>query len=384
MEKLKAIGQVGDRDGELMIVNINNTVMLLCITCMLDSIYITGCSVNHSPIANRHQCQLLEHNTYVGTIRFSNDGRFLFSQGNLDGKIVSWNMESMQPEKDLVSPFQGSLVDGSTQSKFEVSPVEKILAYSRHSDVYLFDYEKQRDVIVLPGRGGVVDAITFFASGEYLAVDGHIWNVNERKSINEMDNVPWQLSSISELNALAFGFNDTVVIYDIYTKEEVLRIKTPSGGGHIGQVCFTSDGKRGYSLSEDFYLSYFDVATGQVTASFHAYKKYKVHVNKIILDERSGRLYGIAMGYKGFAVSIFDLEKGKLIKTTNRSLPVPKERDPNAGMNILDAVLSPDGKTLAISGEDCQILLLDIETLKTKGILGEGCSVAPFKRRTIV
>ena len=370
---------------DVMIIKMQYIRFLFWLVVICETNYILGCSANHPLNPVSQKCQPVEHNTYVKSIRFSNDGKRLFSQGDLDGQIIMWNLDAMSPAKVLVSPFQGSLVWGTTKSEFEISPNGKLLAYARGTDVYLYDYGIQRDVFVFREETGSTDSITFLSSGKYIAISGNVWDIKERKKINEIiTDVPWQISAIPQKEILVFGCNKTVALYDIHTKVEIQKIRVFTTEGHVGQALFTSDGKRGFALNEHGNLSYFNVDIGEVIKAFWPHQlwgQYKIGIEKIILDESRGRLYGVSMSYMHFYVSVFDLEKGDLQKVTKRALPIPMDRDPNAGQEILDAVLSPDGQTLAIAGEDCQILLLDIETLETKGVLGKGCQVAPRSYR---
>lgn len=371
-----------------MIIKSGYIYLLLLTVSHLGIMSFLGCSSarRNKPVSNiDHQ---ILHISYVNRIRFSSDGKYLFSKGDLDGKIIMWDVALMQPERVLINQL-------GKYSVFETNPTGKTFAYSSDNSINIYDYENMKQAGLYQGSLGSIEKLLFSSDGRYLIAETSgspgtkIWNI---ETGNIQFSLDWyQLLAIVPGNkSVVYWLGKNLAFFDMESGKEVRRLRVESSeqfnphGPGVLQALFSSDGMRGFSLSGLGELSYFNVKTGEVTASIKPWKEQRIGVGKIILDESMGRLYGISMGYENFTVSIFDMEKGELQKVTKRTLPIPKDRDPNAGQEILDAVLSPDGKTLAIAGEDCQILLLDIETLETKGILGKGCKVEPFKRPGIL
>ncbi|MDD5307402.1 MAG: WD40 repeat domain-containing protein [Deltaproteobacteria bacterium] len=306
----------------------------------------------------------------------------------MDGKIISWNIKTMQPEKVLVRPF-------GRYSKFEISPVGTTLVYLKGRELKLFDYETLRDVGVL--YGNTVDRIVYLMGGKYLAAGVYVWDVNEKKIISELYKWGFLMSEVPTKDELIFSGYDFLDIVDIKSKTEIRRIRIESKWDTtiqgICQVIIESDGKRGYALSDSGILGIFNVETGEVTA------RIKTYPGKIMMDEKKRRLYKItrragitsedkyinqkyALIDMSYEFEVYDMDSAKLID--KGKWVVPKDtiekmvtEDGTPAVGILDAVLSPDGKIIAVSSEGCTIRLFSSETFKPIGLLGEGCRVAP-------
>ena len=175
----------------------------------------------------------------INVLRLSADGNMLFSSTDYGGL----NMEGKPYLWDLASHTRTVL---DTSIKYvSFGPREPIAAlidydYSDFSgSLYLLDTQLGLQTPLFKNREGYLGDAIFSPDGTLLVAGSNIWNVQTGKAI-ELDQVGVRAAFSQDGSLLAYFDDDGVVIWDVKTQTEHLRIDADNN--YFDPIFFSSDG----------------------------------------------------------------------------------------------------------------------------------------------
>jgi len=205
----------------------------------------------------REVATLRGHRSYVYSVSFSPDGKFLAS-GSEDKTVKVWEVGSWRE----VATLRGHQ---DWVSSVSFSPDGKFLASgSGDKTVKVWEVGSWREVATLR-HGGYVKSVTFSPDGKFLASGSgdktvKVWEVGSWREVATLRHVSW-VSSVSfspDGKFLASGSEDkTVKVWEVGSWREVATLRGHEGS--VYSVSFSPDGKFLASGSDDKTVKVWEV-----------------------------------------------------------------------------------------------------------------------------
>jgi WD40 repeat protein/tRNA A-37 threonylcarbamoyl transferase component Bud32 len=273
--------------------------------------------------------------SYVAALKFSPDGRHL-AFGTSDREILYWAVGTdSQPTKVL----------GHQRKVFglDFSPDGKLLASCGDDrTIRVWDVTTWQELMTLKGHLHAVTNACFTRNGKQLISASwdqtvKLWDARKSRStiiLRGHTNNVWGIDLSPDGKTVATSGSDGVArLWKASTGEQMIVL-----AGHrytIYGVRFSPDGKTVATCGADGTVRLWETRTGK------ALKKMEGH--KSIVKDLVFSLDGSRLATVGWGVRIWEVSSGKQLK---------RLEDHRPGRNLQHVALSPDGKLLAVSGED--------------------------------
>ena len=308
----------------------------------------------------------------MNSIAFSPDGKTFVTVDAQSDIVKVWDINT------------GSTIDlghiGLTPISF--SPDSTMLASGGHRGVKLWDVNTGRDIANIPIKpSSRVRLVSFSPDGRTLAyrVSGEkltrLWDVTTQTQTGIIENPSvdyWVFSPDGKVLASAAG--RIITLWDVVTGQPIATLEGPLD--RIRHITYSPDGNTLASVSRDETVRLWDIATNQNIKTFEgtSYAAFSpdgtmlvfrknggLEVRNLItrdmaiidgndfmafLPDSSMMLLRSSIGESRGSVSVWDAKTSTFITTLDSEIFADRKRP----------IFSPDGKTLAIMGEDSTIL----------------------------
>jgi WD40 repeat protein/serine/threonine protein kinase len=301
------------------------------------------------PLIRQVRCKTLQgHASYVNSVGFSPDGRWLVS-GSEDRSLRLWDVS----RASCSATFEGA-IDRVTSVSFGFDG-RWVLFGCRDGSVRVWDIERGECIACFTGHTYYVTSVSFSPDGKYAAsgsVDTSVrlWRVKGglrtgcRATLTGHGRDIISVSFSPDGKWLASGSLDrTVRLWDLSQRTCVAILKGHTGG--ITSVSYSPDGKWLASGSEDETIKFWDVEQHTCVASFNAHTAGV----KAVAFSTDGRW--VVSGGEDKTVRLWDIERQSCLAT----------RRVHTG-KVTTVAISPDGNWIASGGEDKSVQLWDIHT----------------------
>ncbi|WP_289942129.1 AAA family ATPase [Streptomyces sp. S.PNR 29] len=285
----------------------------------------------------REVATLRGHAGIVLAIAFSPDGRLL-AAGTADRKVRVWDVD----RRRSVAVFPGRA------RGLAFSPDGRSLAYGGSDGrVTLRQVATGRITAVLRGHGDSVNSLAFDRRGTRLASgsDDHtvrLWSLARHRTLAVLRGHGDAVNSVvfsPDNKTLAVGYTDhTVRLWDALGHRSLARLR-----GHTDQVnsvAFSHDGSMLASAGGEGVVRLWDVADRRLIAVLPGHTDY---VMDVAFSATANVL--ASAGFDG-TVALWDLDRSVLISHPLREVGA--------------LALSPDGRTLAVAGDNRKVELWDL------------------------
>jgi WD40 repeat protein len=322
----------------------------------------------------------------IGEIAFSPDGKTLAAADSYregmkqDTAIHVWDVATGKERRQLTGRWQGVYrlafsPDGATLAWFDND--SRVLIWDLGTGKLRGQAETDRELFRA--------VLTFSPDGKRLfwCSAGAIceWNVvagKEARRLGEsLDGIDQLLISPDGKRLVSRGA--VLSVWDLTSGKEL----GPAGGhrGAVQAAQFSPDGRVLISLDQTRSLGLWEVATGRPVAPSLSGREVRCVAMSLAPDRR-----GLTALGPDATVRTWDLSTGRLAhefsaggEATARAWGKAFEFDAYAGRDPDYAVISPDGRLLAVNGEGQSVQLWDTTTGKQQGRLEHP---APFQRMT--
>ena len=307
------------------------------------------------------KCLLEKHRDDVNSVAFSRDGKVLAS-GSSDGTIQLWNVEIGRISAVLKGPARFP----EKVNAIAFSPDGKTLVSATTNQIWLWDTSTHRLKDILEGHAEFVTAVAFSPDGETIASASRDWTLRLwdastgklRKTFGEHS---------SSVNTVAFSPDGETIasasrglIHLWNTKGDLLQLWYARTGEHLENlvhhidsvrtVVFSPDGKLLASGGYDSRLRLWSANTGDHIATLRG-------GGPAVAFSPDGEL--LANAYEGDGIigtiGLWDVQTGELRHVLEEYHGL-----------LTCMVFSPDGKMLASSSGDSEIVLWDMPTLQRR------------------
>ena len=263
------------------------------------------------------------------------------------------------------------------------SPNSTMLASGGHRGVKLWDVNTGRDIANIPIKpSSRVRLVSFSPDGRTLAyrVSGEkltrLWDVTTQTQTGIIENPSieyWAFSPDGKTLASAAG--RIITLWDVVTGQPIATLEGPLGG--VSHITYSPDGNTLASVSRDRTIRLWDIATSENIETFEgsSYAAFSPDGTMLVfrsngsdvvvwnlitrdktiipkndfmafLPDSSMMLLRSTSGESRGSVSVWDAKTSTFITTLDSVIFKDRKRP----------IFSPDGKTLAIMGEDSTIL----------------------------
>ncbi len=324
-----------------------NIIQYSLIICFI-GLYVTTINAQQLSIQTGHSSTILD-------LKFSPDGKFLFSSGK-DNKVILWDMVSSK-QMNIFSGHKGEV------HSVVVHPTKNIIATaSDDKTVKIWEYPsgkllKNYDFFTYP-----VKSVAFKPDGTEIACGAnycYIINLETDKYYNFANHTRHSFDAVAfspDNKYVAFGGKKKLktVVYNLYTKELVKKIRVKPN-----KLLFDEESKnvfaagnrgniRKVGLNSFSSLKNYNILAGSFWNSFYS----------IVLNEE----YFIAAN-KDNLIYVYDKKNGKRKQILKA----------HTG-EVRALAISPDGDFLASAGKDRTIIIWNIEKTKITNILRGGAN----------
>jgi WD40 repeat protein/predicted Ser/Thr protein kinase len=287
----------------------------------------------------REVATLRGHRSYVYSVSFSPDGKFLAS-GSEDKTVKVWEVGSWRE----VATLRGHQ---DWVSSVSFSPDGKFLASgSGDKTVKVWEVGSWREVATLR-HGGYVKSVSFSPDGKFLASGSwdktvKVWEVGSWREVATLRHVSW-VSSVSfspDGKFLASGSGDkTVKVWEVGSWREVATLRH---GGYVKSVSFSPDGKFLASGSWDKTVKVWEVGSWREVATLR-------HVSWVSSVSFSPDGKFLASGSEDTTVKVWDVGSWREVATLRG----------HEG-SVYSVSFSPDGKFLASGSDDKTVKVWEV------------------------
>jgi WD40 repeat protein/beta-lactamase regulating signal transducer with metallopeptidase domain len=239
---------------------------------------------------------------------------------------------------------------------------KKLLSVSKDQTGAIWDLKTRKVLHTLKGHNNWVEGCAFTNDSKFALTTGNdaiarLWDVTKGQLVREFtghaQNINCAVFSADDKTLYTAGNDQLVNIWDVATA----KLEGSLTGGHserIYTISLSPDGQTIYSGSWDKKVNAWDIADRKVTQSFQP-TRYREELNYPLL--------GVALSPDGKTLAVCGEERAvKLLDpiTGQVKLVLEGHEDVVAGV-----AFSPDGALLATAGYDAEIRLFDVKTGKT-------------------
>jgi WD40 repeat protein len=325
-------------------------------------------------------------------ITFSGDGRFLTAICD-DGIVRVWESATGK----TVHRFRGL---SSSISRVELSHKGDLLALVGRADwaVHVWDLARGRELHDFPGHRGGILTVAFTADGKTIAttsqddmasntiLDWADWSLRRWDAATGEERGVTRRNLGGEVRITAFSpdgrllatviHDGTLRLWNVATGEELRRWKVPvqestyrsgtltakSWSLYIRNLTFTHDGQT--VLATDGEKMYrWETATGKELPAWKLGSRDPLANCSVSPDDRTLLVkYQVSRRWR---LTLMDLKSGRELRHL-----------PDKGRGGACPVFSPDGRTLAVTGNE-EVVLLETESGQERGHLACGSPVGP-------
>jgi len=289
---------------------------------------------------------LLGHEEAVSGLRFSMDGRLLYST-SWDKSMRIWGFDSAT-RTDYITELARH--EGHVLS-VAFSPDSRLLATgARDNTVRLWEPELGRALGVLRGHTGDVSCVAFAPDGETIASGSYdrtvmLWSAatgRHEGTLTGHDGQVWTIAFSPDGRRLASGGDDkSIRLWDVDRRQLVRRFE---GHDHrVISVAFSPDGRQLASTSRDQSVRLWDVDTGRLLWAFAGHSS---DVFAVVFSHDGRYVYS---GSRDQTVRVLDAASGTCLDTLS-----------GHGQFVSCLSLSPDGTRLAAGSWFGEVILWDL------------------------
>jgi WD40 repeat protein len=280
----------------------------------------------------------------VTSLAFSPDGKILAS-GRSGGSINLWDLGTFKPLPQLLHSHTDQV------NSLVFSPNGRMLASaSFDKTIILWDVETWKPIgKPLTGHQEWVTSVAFSPDGKVLASGGfdnvvRLWNVETQQPLGQPlrghDDDIWSLAFSSDGKILASGGDNSIILWDMATGQQVGRLSDGFSG--INSMAFSPDSKTLVSGYGDQSIRLWDVATQQMIGQpLHGHTD---QVNSVVFSPDGQTL---ASGASDMTVILWNIKNRPLI-----GQPLRGHTD-----QVRSVAFSPNGDILASGSGDYSIIL---------------------------
>ena len=218
---------------------------------------------------------------------------------------------------------------------------------------------------------GMATSVAWSPDGKYLATSGaetiRIWNVSTRldeqvlRVTDGKEHSPLEMAWSHDGKYIASGSNNgEIVIWKVGSGERVFVLKGHSAV--ISSVAWSPDGKRLASSSYDKTVRVWDTVTGK---EVHEFKGHTGNVQAVVWSPDGKKL---ASGGNDSTVRFWDVESGRQEQSIGANVKPGGPQSPFPGI-VFSLSWNIDGSSVAFSGADGTVQLIDVGTKNIKDIL---------------
>jgi WD40 repeat protein len=329
---------------------------------------------------------LVGHDAPVGTVDFSPDGTRLTTSSE-DGSVKVWDITPAGGYEWLTLAGAGGLAYSPDGSRLAVG--------SEEGDVHVYDATNGREVLVLKGHTGRVNAIEFDSGGLTLATAGSVdgtARVWDAASGDELARVDLAGSQSDAAGQCPLYRNSLTQAFDVAFSPDGTMFATGGWGGPSSTVVWdAASGVRQRVLApkQDQWGRSVDFSANGRLVAGEGWNDVFVSSGEdagIIARIREQQVTALAFSPNGRRLATGSLDGDlKLWETqTGRQLD---SLSGNLGQ-VLDLAFSPDGARLATSSSDGTVRLWDVGTGQqtltlASGVAGEVGTESKFCFRTL-
>ncbi len=281
------------------------------------------------------QLNTINWNRKIKNVLFSPDGSNCACYDDEDGTMLLINAKKGRLLCDLKMPGLRKAVNG-----FTYSPDGRSLAVSNGFEIYFWDVKKGELDKTIAGYSEVVNSVAFSPNGNTLAsLDSYvrIWDINTQKLIKTIDLKSYvrSIAYSPDGETLACGTRDNIILLlQVGTWEHKATFEAHTKG--LSCINYSSDGKTLASGSWDKTIRLWNSNTGELLNTLIGHTD---GVHGVAFSPNSGTL---ASGGSEGTIRFWEVATGELIRII----------DTKSDNSIDSVAYSPDGKTLACTGDN--------------------------------
>jgi WD40 repeat protein len=297
----------------------------------------------------------LAHTGFIGTLAFSPDGKTLATGGE-DGKVIFWDVALQKPTgQDLTTPQSVTSLTYSRDGN--LLAITNETAPGQGSEVIVWNTATQ-ERRSFAGHVGSVSSAAFSPDGQVLAAGGLdtsiiLWSVaNGEQVTTPLKGHKAAVTTVAfspNGNLLASGgWDSNVVLWELDTYQPI----SPTLSGHtdkITNLAFSPDGNTLASASEDKTIILWDAARPRLIDQFTGHDD----IVRTVAFSPDGTTLASGSGTNDRSIILWDVLTASALGETLASSPT------GPGYSV---TISPDSKTLAVTGNDNIIRLWDVAT----------------------
>ncbi|MGI9244447.1 MAG: protein kinase domain-containing protein, partial [Verrucomicrobiales bacterium] len=283
-----------------------------------------------------------ERDTELRELAYSPDGTMLASAGLKDSMTVIWDSATGQE----ILTIRGSRLDGAVD--FAPNGKQVVTGAGGEFPVQIWDMESHQSLRVLRGANKTF-RLRYHPSGTQIVGAGGdrqivVWNASTGKVDFRIGDVSQHLGQLTyspdgSILAFADGYTGHIRLHDAETGEWLKTLKSPPTG--LRAISFDPSGARLASGGNDRMVRIWDVESGELEQRIYGHRG-AVFAVAFSRDSGGSRLFS---GGRDGSLHIWDSISGEEL------LALP------AGGVIWGIAVSPDGHTVATSGNDGTVRL---------------------------
>jgi WD40 repeat protein len=312
----------------------------------------------------KEMCPATAHSNMVRSLQFAADGKTLVSSGR-DRQVLVWDLTTGRDSGQL---FAGPLgpADAVLWTFVEITPDGKILAQvgfdlvknKQEPDIHLWDTVTGKELRVLSGHPGRVQALAFTPDGHLLASAGpdgiRLWDVDSGKELRHLKGkeAGTALMFSPDGKLLAFiGGDQTIRLWDVAGWKE--HQSWQSTQEFVSTLVFSPDGQSIAGAGESS-VSVWTTATGKELVRFSGTNRilslaFSPTGRVLAAGDIGQRTLPNGDGQDTCTIHLWEVVSGQEI----RRIAGPQG-------TVWSLAFAPDSRTLASGGGDSTILVWDL------------------------